>query len=234
MHAASESGRLIVEDVSFRAGNYQLQGELAYPEGETSGAAVLAGPHPLLGGNLDNNVVRGLGDGLAERGVTTLRFNYRGVGRSQGPPVDVTRHLAQFWRTSHVDDETDLWQDVQGAADFLREVVGPGHPLTLIGYSFGCVLLPHVRCTGPPLGLVLIAPTVDRHDYRSFLSLPGAKLAISSEDDFATDAGRLRDWFDQLADPKRLILRPLDNHFFRGHEAWLAQVVFDFLQDHGS
>jgi hypothetical protein len=42
---------------------------------------VLAGPHPLLGGTLHNNVVRGLGDGPARGGLATLRFNYRGVGQ---------------------------------------------------------------------------------------------------------------------------------------------------------
>ncbi len=103
---------------------------------------MLAGSHPLLGGNMHNNVVRGLGDGLAEGGWATLRFNYRGVGRSEGPRVDVARHMAEFWQTSHVRGEMDLWQDVQAAVEFLRSVIDPALPLALIGYSFGCALLP--------------------------------------------------------------------------------------------
>ena len=88
---------IVTEDVLFRAGSYQLHGELAYPEaGCARGAVVIAGPHPLLGGNLRNNVVRGIGDGLARHGLLTLRFDYRGAGRSQGPRLDVARHLAEF------------------------------------------------------------------------------------------------------------------------------------------
>ena len=75
---------LVVESVRFSAGRYRLEGELAYPEAALPrGALVLAGPHPLLGGNMHNNVVRGLGDGLAQHGLATLRFNYRGVGRQR-------------------------------------------------------------------------------------------------------------------------------------------------------
>jgi hypothetical protein len=56
-------------------------------------------------------------------------------------------------------------------------------------------------------------------------------LVIASEDDFATDAGQLCDFVRGLAAPARLIRQRLDNHFFRGHEAWLAQTVFDFLDE---
>jgi alpha/beta superfamily hydrolase len=222
---------IVVEDVYFPADHYRLEGELAYPEGANPvGAAVVAGPHPLLGGDLHNNVARGLGDGLAARGLITLRFNYRGVGRSEGPPVDVAAHLARFWATSHAPDEADLWQDVQGAADFVRQAAGPDLPLALIGYSFGCALLPHVRPGRRPHALVLIAPTVGKHDYRLFLSPRVPTLVVASEDDFATDIGLLRDWFGRLSGPKELVLQRLDNHFFRGHEGWLAEQVLAFLR----
>jgi alpha/beta superfamily hydrolase len=79
--------------------------------------------------------------------------------------------------------------------------------------------------------LILLAPTIAKHDYDSYLALPNPKLVIASEDDFASDAGRLQDWFDKLSAPKRLIQNRFDNHFFRGHEAWLAETVFDFLRD---
>jgi alpha/beta superfamily hydrolase len=165
-----------VESVQFRAGPYKLEGELAYsislPDlsvdgdegGGLRGGVVLAGSHPLLGGNMHNNVVRGLGDGLAEHGWATLRFNYRGAGRSEGPRVDVAQHMAQFWKTSHVEGEMDLWQDVQGATTYLRPIIGPARPLVLIGYSFGCALLPSLYRTVAPAAVVLIAPPLGKHD----------------------------------------------------------------------
>jgi alpha/beta superfamily hydrolase len=223
---------IVVEEVRFPAGPHRLEGELAYPEeGEPAAAAVLAGPHPLLGGDLHNNVVRGLGDGLAERGLVTLRFNYRGVGRSEGPAVDGAGNVAHFWATSHVPQEMELWQDVQAAVDSLRPLAGPDTPLALVGYSFGCALLPHVRAEGA--AQVLVAPTVGKHDYEPFAGLARPTLVIASEDDFATDARRLRAWFGRLGGPKRLVLeRRGGNHFFRGQEAWLAETVWDFLR-HG-
>ena len=136
---------VVVELVRFSAGEHQLEGELVYPEeGEIVGAVLLAGPHPLLGGSRRNNVVRALGDGLAGFGLAALRFNYRGVGGSEGPPLDTATHLARFWETSRVPDEAHHQDDLAAALDFLRSVTGDHLPLALVGYSYGCSLLPGV------------------------------------------------------------------------------------------
>jgi alpha/beta superfamily hydrolase len=222
---------IVAEHVRFPAGAYQLEGVLAYPEADPPrAAAVIAGPHPLLGGDLDNNVVRALADGLARRGLATLRFNYRGVGRSDGPAIDLAAHLAEFWRTAHVADEkTDARSDLEGAVAHLRGVVGGDLPLALLGYSFGCTLLPYVTAGEGPLARVLIAPTVARHDYTPYRALPEPMLVVASQEDFAAPADSLRRWFGTLAGPRRLVHLALDNHFFRGHESWLVQTVADFL-----
>ncbi len=222
---------IVAENVRFRAGPYLLEGVLAYPEGEgrPRGAVVLAGSHPLLGGNMHNNVVHCLGDGLAEQGLVTLRFNYRGVGASEGPPVDVARQMAEFWRTSHVSTEVEYGDDLQGSLEFVQATAGDSLPVALVGYSFGCSLLPAVHYSGSAAALVLLAPTPARHDYTSFRSVQAPVLVIASRDDFATDTASLRLWFDQLGGAKRLIMGEFDNHFFRGHEDWLAATVFDFL-----
>jgi alpha/beta superfamily hydrolase len=164
--------------------------------------------------------------------LITLRFDYRGVGRSQGPTVDVARHLAEFWRTSHAAGEMEFWEDVQGAVDFVQQTV-PGLPLALVGYSFGCALLPFVRPQKELSALVLIAPTLAKHNYDAFLSVTSPLLVVASEDDFATDAQRLEDWFGTLAMPRQLIRQRCDNHFFRGHEDWLVETVFRFLHGLG-
>lgn len=228
-----DSRSTVAESVRFPAGPHLLEGELVYAEDEEAplGGVVVAGSHPLLGGTMHNNVVRGLGDGLADHGLATLRFNYRGVGRSEGPPFDVARHMAEFWATSHVPGEMDLWQDVQAAVEYLSGVLGPQTPLALIGYSFGCALLPSIRTPRPPAALVLIAPPIGKHDYKDFSTVNSPLLAIVSEDDFAVEPERLRQWFAQLPMEKQLIQAKLDNHFFRGHEAWLVDNVSAFLRE---
>jgi alpha/beta superfamily hydrolase len=143
----------------------------------------------------------------------------------------VARHLATFWQTSHVPDEMDRCHDLRAAADFARRAAGMDLPLALVGYSFGCALLPHAIPDPTSPALVLIAPTLDKHNYSSYLSLDLPILGVASEDDFATPAELARDWFGRLPGPARLIVKQLDNHFFRGHEEWLAAVVGEFLEE---
>jgi alpha/beta superfamily hydrolase len=125
----------------------------------------------------------------------------------------------------------DFWQDLQGATEFVQQAA-PGLPLALVGYSFGCALLPYVRPQEDLAALVLIAPTVVRHNYDSFRSVTRPLLVVASEDDFATDAQRLEDWFSTLAMPRQLIRQRCDNHFFRGHEDWLIEIILRFMNSH--
>jgi alpha/beta superfamily hydrolase len=219
---------LVVESVRLVSGQYRLEGELAYPDMDSpAGAVLLAGPHPLLGGHMRNNVVCGVGDGLARRGFVTLRFNYRGVGGSEGPTLDTAAHLARFWQTSRVPDEAHHQDDVTAARDYLRSAAGKALPLALVGYSYGCSLLPSALSPLEPL--VLIAPTVGTHKYVGFETITNPKLVIAPEGDFAADTPRLLDWFAGLCEPKRLLRPQLDSHFFRGHEHALATTIAAFL-----
>jgi alpha/beta superfamily hydrolase len=230
MPVPSESA-LVMEDVFFLSGMNRLHGRLAYPEaGDVWGAVVLAGPQPLLGGTMDNNVVRSLAETLAGQRLLTLRFDYRGVGRSQGPRADVLDNLTQFWQNGRVAGELDLVDDIRAAIACARSAAGADVPIALVGYSFGCVLLAEAQSSVPdrPL-LVLIAPTLGKHDYDAYLPLANPLLVIESVGDFASDPALCRAWFDRLCGPKELIRRSCDSHFFRGHEAWLAETVADFL-----
>ena len=221
----------VVEEVSIRSAPYILSGRLAYPEAERPhGGVLLAGPHPLLGGDMENNVVRSLGDGLAGRGWTTLRFDYRGVGRSEGPRIDVAANVAEFWRTSHVSHELELSRDVQAALDSLTVLLGPESSIAVIGYSFGCALLPRIHAP-PSTPLALVAPTLGKHDYDDYASVRSPMLVVAPEDDFACDPVALGSWFERLAQPKCLVRKRLDNHFFRGHEDWLVDTVDAFLKE---
>jgi alpha/beta superfamily hydrolase len=223
---------LTVESVHFPSQEYRLEGNLAYADGPPLAAVVLAGPHPLLGGTKDTKIVRALGDGLAARGFVTLRSNYRGVGASDGPAVDVAANLATFWLTSHAPDDPEKADDLRAAVAFLRCIVGTEVPFALAGHSFGCSLLPAAvpaGATAPPL--VLIAPTIGSHDYTPYELLDNPKLIIAPHEDFATNADLLNAWFGRVAAPKHLVQPRLDGHFFRGHEDWLVASVGAFLDD---
>jgi len=75
------------ERVTFKSGDLTLEGMIAYPDGDAAGphrAAVVCHPHPLYGGSMYNNVVDAVLEALHARGFATLRFNFRGVGQSEG------------------------------------------------------------------------------------------------------------------------------------------------------
>jgi alpha/beta superfamily hydrolase len=102
-------------------------------------------------------------------------------------------------------------------------------PLALVGYSFGCTLLPAATPENCPAVLVLIAPTIDAHDLDPVARLPQPKLVIAPRDDFAAKERRLTEWLTGLAPPREILRPRLDGHFFRGHEDWLVDTVSQFL-----
>ena len=113
------------------------------------GAAVLAHPHPLHGGSLHNPVVFRCERGLNRAGLTTLRFNFRGVGTSEG---------------AHDEGRGEV-EDLAAAATWLRGVE-PEVPLILVGYSFGAwCAARHAVNDAKVTALVAIGLPVNRYDF---------------------------------------------------------------------
>ena len=110
------------ETLRFAGGGLSLEGRIALPPG-TSRGAVVCHPHPQYGGDMDNPVVLATTHALQDLGIATLRFNFRGVGGSEG------RYGGGF-------AEAD---DARAAVTCLREKVS-GAEISLGGYSFGAMV----------------------------------------------------------------------------------------------
>ncbi|MEJ2024042.1 MAG: alpha/beta hydrolase, partial [Deltaproteobacteria bacterium] len=108
---------MTAEKIDFRSGDLVLEGLLTRADG--SRGVVVTHPHPLYGGNMQNNVVRAITRAYREAGYTTLRFNFRGVGASQGG----------------FDNGRGEQKDVEAALQY-RLSLGCDW-LDLAGYSFG-------------------------------------------------------------------------------------------------
>ena len=104
-----KAASVVQEHVTFDGAIGQIEAILTYPEqNDPQESIFIVGPHPMLGGDFDNNVIRELSTCLAERNTLTLRFNYRGVGQSDGEPILSTDNIAEFWARSRIDQESGL------------------------------------------------------------------------------------------------------------------------------
>lgn len=184
-------------------------------------AAVVAHPHPLFGGTMHNKVVFHAMKALNGFGIPVLRFNFRGVGTSQG------KH----------DGGRGEMEDVRAALDFMKETFGV--PLIFAGFSFGAATGLKAACPDADVKAIISIGTpmqaegrVYRYEYLSDCAKP--KLFISGErDQFATPQ-QLAELVSRLSEPKRLVLIPGGDHFFEGHleeyraaiEVWVGQSLF--------
>jgi hypothetical protein len=173
--------------------------------GAPTGIAVIAHPHPLHGGTMDNKVVQTLARTFVELGLAAVRFNFRGVGGSAGE-----------W-----DEGRGETEDLMAAAHAAREKLG--HlPLTLAGFSFGGHVAARAARRLHPRKLVLVAPAVSRFEVPGVA--PGT-LVVHGELDDVVPLKDLLEW----ARPQELpvVVVPGGEHFFHGRLHLLKNIVLE-------
>ncbi|NIO05111.1 MAG: alpha/beta fold hydrolase [Proteobacteria bacterium] len=196
------------EPVVFKSGGLQLEGLLwrGDPRGD---AFVLCHPHPEYGGNMDNNVVSAMATAFQAQGISTIRFNFRGVGKSEG----------------RFGGGTEERLDVEAAIDALGGYVNP-RGVHVGGYSFGAHVGLNVASVDDRIdGFVGVAPPLALYDFEFLRECAKRKLFIAGSEDLFCPPGRLREWFDSLQGPKALKVIPDADHFFWNQEASLKEAV---------
>lgn len=170
--------------------------------------AVIAHPHPLYGGSMDNKVVTTLARMYNRLGATAVRFNFRGVGGSGG---------AHDQGRGEVED---LLVVARWALD-----CQPGAQLLLAGYSFGSAVAAAAAERVPARHLALIAPPVDRYPYAPRGDFPCATAMVLGGADELVDAEAATSWAADRAAVGALILLPGASHFFHGQLVTLEQEL---------
>lgn len=185
------------------------------------GLAVIAHPHPLHGGTLDNKVVHTLCRAFVLAGWRAVRFNFRGVGQSAG-----------------------VWDEGRGETVDMLSVVShhmadpafKGLPLALAGFSFGGYVAAqtHARLTdaaaqgrGPaaPQQLVLVSPATSRNEVPA---VPSHTLVVEGEQDDVVPLSSILGWARPQNLPVTVI--PGTGHFFHGQLTVLREVVVRHLR----
>lgn len=197
------------------AGAIELACALPEPGTARTGTAVICHPHPLQGGTMHNKVVTIIERALRELGLATVRFNFRGVGASEGS----------------YDEGNGESDDLAAIVGWVREV-RPGDAVWLAGFSFGSYVALRNAQRLDAAALVTVAPPVGRWDF-SQITLPECPwLVVQGEEDEIVDPAAVFDWIDSLAEPPQLVRMPETGHFFHRRLMDLRGLLKNALQSH--
>jgi alpha/beta superfamily hydrolase len=204
--------------ITFPSGELTLEGLIARPAiSVAERGAVICHPHPLYGGAMYNNVVEAALEAMWRLGWGTLRFNFRGVGRSEGE------------HGGGVGEADDAAAAVQFMA---QELVLSAQRIVLGGYSFGAMAAVNAASRLSDLGgllLVALPLRMARADALNQLTAP-IILAAGDRDDYCPPA-QLQALHHTLGSGAQLKIIHGADHFFGGYEAELADALEGMLRN---
>ncbi|MFW6147629.1 MAG: alpha/beta hydrolase [Thermodesulfobacteriota bacterium] len=194
------------ERITFQSRTIRIEGLLCMQDGERG--AVITHPHPLYGGSMYNQVVEVLARVYQDKGFTTLRFNFRGVGSSEGA----------------YDQGKGEGEDVKAALHYLRKK-GKAD-LDLAGYSFGVWVNATILDSEPLINkLIMVSPPVAFLEFPSCIRTPKIRLVVAGDKDEIAPVDQIRQLIaDWDAPPDIEVIEGAD-HFYSGKIDTLYSVL---------
>jgi hypothetical protein len=188
------------------------------PVDEPPLAAVLCHPHPLFGGTMHNKVVYQAAKALRQFGIPVLRFNFRGVGLSEGVH----------------DKGRGEQDDVRAALDFLAADF-PGRPILVVGFSFGSVVGLHVGCKDARVvELIGLGLPADYSNFDFLQTCAKPKLIVQGGSDKFGSRENVKSVFAAMSAPRRLVIVEGADHFFAGQLEKVGAVISEWLAERHS
>jgi len=202
--------------ITFTSGSLKLEGVLHTPDGvRPFPAVIVCHPHPLYGGSMDNNVVDAVCEALAQASIAAFKFNFRGVGRSQG----------------RYDDGRGEGEDAGNAIKYVSTLkeIDAGH-IGLCGYSAGAAFsLPACWSDERIKAIVAVSPPLEMFDFSFIADCVKPLLLVSGSYDDFTPAERFIAFCTDLGESSEQELIVGADHFWCGHEPRLAELVASFF-----
>jgi len=193
--------------------------EASLDEGSTPprAAVVFGHPHPMHGGTMHTKAVFQGAKGLGRIGCAVLRFNFRGVGRSEGTFDDGEGEMADF----------------AAALDFMAGRY-PGAPLWAAGFSFGSWIALETGAADPRVSaLIAVAPPIEKDGYvwpRTLVS-EKAKFFVQGDQDELCHISHLWKFYAKLKEPKEIVVIEGARHLFDGQTQEVGTALEDLLGD---
>ena len=187
------------------------------PDARGDVVAVCCHPHPLYGGAMQNKVVHTLARSCQDQRVTSVRFNFRGVGASEGK----------------YDDGAGESEDAAAVADWARRETGASW-LWSLGFSFGGFVAYRLATLREASLLVTVAPPVQRFDFAT-LAVPRCPwLVLQGDADELVDHERVLAWTKSVSPPPQVRLFAGGEHFFHGRLTEMRTVLGAWLAAHAA
>jgi uncharacterized protein len=199
----------------------RLEGRYHHSKDANAPIALLLHPHPQHGGTMNNKVVYTLFHAFVRQGFSALRFNFRGVGRSQGT----------FDR-----GEGEL-SDAASALDWLQTYNANADACWIGGFSFGAWIGMQLLMRRPEIdGFIAVAPPANMFDFGFLAPCPSSGLIIQGDQDQLVPMEPVQKLVHKLMHQRDIriehrIIRGAD-HFFGNHLEELAAVVDEYLAGH--
>lgn len=184
-----------------------------HPEATARIAALVCHPHPVYGGTMHNKVVYRAAKAAISLGLPTLRFNFRGAGKSAGTFAGGIGER----------------EDVRAALDHLAAHF-PGLPVCLMGFSFGSWVGLAVGANDSRVStLVGLGVPVDVSSFDFLLGVSKPKLIVQGTRDEYGSVSRVTELYDSLAEPKQIHWVQDADHFFAGKLDEVQEALSKFL-----
>lgn len=205
-------------EVFFNGPSGRLEGRYQPSKEPNAPVAILLHPHPEFGGNMNNQIIYNLFYMFVERGFSVLRFNSRGVGRSQGA----------------FDHGLGELSDAAAALDWLQTLNKESPGVWIAGFSFGAWIGMQLLMRRPEVeGFISVAPPENLYDFSFLAPCPSSGLIVHGEDDRVAPPDSVQKLVDKLQAQKGITIEQQmvegANHFFQDKIDDLTERCAEYL-----
>ena len=205
-------------EIIFNGPAGRIEGRYQPSKEKNAPLALLLHPHPRFGGNMNNKIIYDLFYMYVDRGFAALRFNFRGVGRSQGA----------------FDHGTGELSDAAAALDWVQTIHPDARGVWITGFSFGAWIGMQLLMRRPEVeGFISIAPPTNLHDFAFLAPCPSDGLIIHGDQDKVVPMKDTQALIDKLGTQKGITIDhtviPGANHFFEDHVDELVENCSNYI-----